>query len=446
MAVVKNAYEMGGGKWSTDVEARMLAGRKNSVSASHISKVPNDPSKGKPWALNNTAWTTVAENNAFEEIFKSKVHRDIANDAMVGWDSRRRKQIRGFLDGKHPSTRAEYDTMHRLLSKMNIDPRFKPERVDDLYLLKGFMESRIGARQKGDPYGIFSGTPKSLDKIVGPLRGYANGVTGIAASDTIPALLTPGESIVTREATQKYGPIIAAMNKGNLPGFEDGVVDADRYIDQHGKPVRGHMGDSGYIADEILKELQDAERLKDKPNQSVLNATKAKALNNMIMGIPQAGNRGRMTGTEWQNAFSDVDIRGQMVDPLVTAISQEMDLTPDQIRANPQMMKALDTMSDTMGAELGRAGVAIIEDPHLFAATEKGLAAATPHMPPEMAAAVEKAKARVTGLALYGPQDGTTKMIGRVAREADQPILNQQPGMRTVTPYKGISVTAYGAS
>ena len=51
-------------------------------------------------------------------------------------------------------------------------------------------------------------------------------VPGRGNKDTVPAMLTPGESVVTKEATQKYGPIIQAMNAGTIPGFNNGVVAA----------------------------------------------------------------------------------------------------------------------------------------------------------------------------------------------------------------------------
>jgi hypothetical protein len=60
-----------------------------------------------------------------------------------------------------------------------------------------------------------------------PPKQFADGVTqvpGTGNKDTIPALLTPGESVVTKKASQKYAPIIAAMNAGTLPGFVTGVV------------------------------------------------------------------------------------------------------------------------------------------------------------------------------------------------------------------------------
>jgi len=49
-------------------------------------------------------------------------------------------------------------------------------------------------------------------------------VPGTGSGDTIPALLTPGESVITKEATQKYAPILHEMNKGTLPGFAGGLI------------------------------------------------------------------------------------------------------------------------------------------------------------------------------------------------------------------------------
>ena len=57
--------------------------------------------------------------------------------------------------------------------------------------------------------------------------GMATGglVPGKGNKDTVPAMLTPGESVITKEATEKYAPILQAMNEGILPGFVKGVID-----------------------------------------------------------------------------------------------------------------------------------------------------------------------------------------------------------------------------
>ena len=59
----------------------------------------------------------------------------------------------------------------------------------------------------------------------GGMRMAKGGVVpGVGNKDTVPAMLTPGESVVTKQATQKYGPMIQAMNAGTIPGFVSGVV------------------------------------------------------------------------------------------------------------------------------------------------------------------------------------------------------------------------------
>jgi TP901 family phage tail tape measure protein len=47
-------------------------------------------------------------------------------------------------------------------------------------------------------------------------QGYATGGT-VAASDTVPAMLTPGEEVVKKDAAQKYRPELEAMNAGHDP-------------------------------------------------------------------------------------------------------------------------------------------------------------------------------------------------------------------------------------
>ena len=59
------------------------------------------------------------------------------------------------------------------------------------------------------------------------MPGFASGFVGLPGSgseDTIPAMLAPGESIITAKATAKYAPILHAMNNGNLRGFRRGIT------------------------------------------------------------------------------------------------------------------------------------------------------------------------------------------------------------------------------
>ena len=56
-------------------------------------------------------------------------------------------------------------------------------------------------------------------------RAHGGKVPGRGNTDRVPALLTPGESVVTKSATKRFGPVINAMNTGKIAKFAKGVVD-----------------------------------------------------------------------------------------------------------------------------------------------------------------------------------------------------------------------------
>jgi len=70
--------------------------------------------------------------------------------------------------------------------------------------------------------------------------GWA-GVTGLG-TDTVPAMLTPGEYVVNRRAAQMWAPLLAAINAGAFPArmHRGGPVFAAR--EAGGGPVTNHYG------------------------------------------------------------------------------------------------------------------------------------------------------------------------------------------------------------
>jgi TP901 family phage tail tape measure protein len=75
------------------------------------------------------------------------------------------------------------------------------------------------------PQGFSAPSARIVAKGQAPL-GMARGglVPGTGNKDSVPALLMPGESVVTKEATEKFAPIISAMNAGTLQGFAKGMT------------------------------------------------------------------------------------------------------------------------------------------------------------------------------------------------------------------------------
>ena len=87
------------------------------------------------------------------------------------------------------------------------------------------------ATAAANPMGVGAAVAGAAGKVaarrVRPPLTLAGGMTrvpGTGNKDTVPALLTPGESVITKEATQKYGPILQKMNDGTLPGYNMGFV------------------------------------------------------------------------------------------------------------------------------------------------------------------------------------------------------------------------------
>jgi TP901 family phage tail tape measure protein len=60
--------------------------------------------------------------------------------------------------------------------------------------------------------------------------GYADGVISVpgpkGAGDIVPAMLSPGEAVIPAGLAKKYAPLIDAMFKNRIPGYEDGFQPA----------------------------------------------------------------------------------------------------------------------------------------------------------------------------------------------------------------------------
>lgn len=84
----------------------------------------------------------------------------------------------------------------------------------------------------------------ALEKIMEENRAYFYRLGGLAKSDTVMAMLTPGEYVVSRDAVQRYGVgLMDAINRMRVPA----TVFASRAI----SGIRG-FASGGYVADTLL--------------------------------------------------------------------------------------------------------------------------------------------------------------------------------------------------
>jgi hypothetical protein len=70
-------------------------------------------------------------------------------------------------------------------------------------------------------------TPVTPEKEESPekqkTKGFATGGEAMG-TDTVPAMLTPGEIVVNKKASKKYGPLLNAINSGRVGGFARGGI------------------------------------------------------------------------------------------------------------------------------------------------------------------------------------------------------------------------------
>ena len=94
-----------------------------------------------------------------------------------------------------------------------------------------------------------------------PLTMAKGGVVpGTGSGDKVPALLEPGESVVTKKASQSYGPVIAAMNAGTLPGFAKGLDNGVTSISGISLPEGSRLSGRANVQsiENIVKAAQEA--------------------------------------------------------------------------------------------------------------------------------------------------------------------------------------------
>jgi TP901 family phage tail tape measure protein len=89
--------------------------------------------------------------------------------------------------------------------------------------------------------------------------GFQSGIVpGSGSGDIYPAMLEPGESVMTRAATQQFGPVLRAMNAGRIPGHQRGEVDAGQVFNQaHNSVMDSRFANNEVIDTANWKQLQE---------------------------------------------------------------------------------------------------------------------------------------------------------------------------------------------
>lgn len=129
----------------------------------------------------------------------------------------------------------------------------------------------------------------------GPLRGMAAGgiVGGTGNKDSEPALLTPGEFVMNKEATQRFGPVLDAMNRGNIRQLQEGSRLTQRTHLTAAVPITASEALMERITNSTKSMLSVIQKVEGVLGRSISNISK---VSNLIVEMPTQFNQAMKSG------------------------------------------------------------------------------------------------------------------------------------------------------
>ncbi len=193
----------------------------------------------------------------------------------------------GLLD---PQERIAYDSMIKRLEEARsvdwrelhkthiaVQPKVVPKKTEAA-IRKEEEKASLKKRQKGHKASLRDRAfPKPITPRVRPVKvgKFADGIVSVpgpkGAGDVVPAMLSPGESVIPADMTQKYGALINGMISDNIPGHEDGKTGTPpgpgytwRPLDSDGWEGTGHWESESDKKQRIKQEKIQAAKEKTK--------------------------------------------------------------------------------------------------------------------------------------------------------------------------------------
>jgi TP901 family phage tail tape measure protein len=150
----------------------------------------------------------------------AKIYQDTGSDMFV--DAKLTGGRSGSVLGKvNPETL-------KINQKKPTASRYQPKHFKKKIMNQAMQDLWKGAWEAGNPPGKGTGTTAQMGMGIatqpahfgGPIKGFASGG---AVTDTVPAMLTPGEFVVNKKAAQNIGAsTLGRMNKKGVTGFAAG--------------------------------------------------------------------------------------------------------------------------------------------------------------------------------------------------------------------------------
>jgi len=130
-----------------------------------------------------------------------------------------------YLSNKQTELLAETNALHtshqQLISTFNVEK----SAVDGLAASYATAASQARALASSSP-GLFNSVPGAAGAVAGlPPKKFAEGgvVPGTGNKDTVPALLTPGEVVLTKQTAKENPELVAALQNGSVMKYNNGT-------------------------------------------------------------------------------------------------------------------------------------------------------------------------------------------------------------------------------
>jgi hypothetical protein len=139
-----------------------------------------------------------------------------SNVLGAGFDYMTQQQIESLAQSN-----ALHTSHQKLIQTFNVEAG----AANALAAAYGNAASQARALAMSSP-GLFNAAPGAMGATSGLApRKYAEGVfsvPGTGTGDKVPAMLEPGETVVSKENTDKYGPLLRAIGNDSVPGYATG--------------------------------------------------------------------------------------------------------------------------------------------------------------------------------------------------------------------------------
>ncbi len=157
----------------------------------------------------------------------------------------------------HPTTQSQADEIISSLELLKAQGPLNPTLSGTLEALK--YRRSTGFYSKYNPTDV--GLELKSGGMISPRRKipkkYANGVFSVpgpkGAGDVVPAMLSPGESVIPTKQTQKYMPLIKSIVSDNVPGYAGSNIDDPWDTPSNVPKSRGDI-----LADKMTARIVDA--------------------------------------------------------------------------------------------------------------------------------------------------------------------------------------------